>query len=165
MLHVGLAPHSVAARHEYKILHIMWRYPSFHGYRCPIRHECPLNSDSLMSWVTFLQESLVFTDTITTRKRAQHGCLSACKHIIGPFAGFFSGPHTKSLTPPPRYVRSQSWDNQCFAFFVFSPHLSPFIRSSHSLAPFAIPSAQHAWSKWHKGARRSIILQERSGRL
>lgn len=93
--------------------------------------ECPLNSDSLMSRVTFLQESLVFTDTITsTRKQAQQCCLSACKHIICTFPGCFSVPHTETsavFASCGLLIRSQSIlrFNRCFASFVFSPHLSP----------------------------------------
>lgn len=116
--------------------------------------ECPLNSDSLMSRVIFLQVSLVFTHTITsTRKQVQQCCLSACKHIICPFPGCFAVPQAETSAIFPSCgkmaylpIRPQSilGFNQCFASFVFSPHLSPFIRYSHPLVPFAIPTAQHA---------------------
>lgn len=157
-----------------------FRYLSFHGYYHLIRHEFMHMPSGLWQHdqPDDISPRIWATQKTRRRRRKPTGqcCLSACKHVIPFFPVKVFQWRIKMLTFFPSFwsqnlVNDQMFNNLEMQWIFFNllclySLFKSLIRFSDSLAPFAIPSAQHAWSEKHRGAQRSIILlQERSGWL
>ena len=167
------------------MLHMTCRYLSFHGYYHLIRHEVmqlpsglwqrdkpdDISARTCATWRNNNNNSSSKKKLFISR-RTRNRLLSffnSLRHPVirrdGDFLSlFFWGGGGSSFGSPSNVWQSR--DVIDFSPLCLHSLFKSFIRFSHSLAPFPIPSAQHAWSGQHRGAQRSIIpLQERSGWL
>lgn len=133
-----------------EMLNMTFCYLSFHGYSTWLDVKsctCPLDCDSKTSRMTSFQEPVLLStkkQKQKTTKLRQQFCFQVCKPVIT-FHPVYPTNHPANVNSSFFSVDLQFWLLLISPFCLYSLFKS-FIRFSHWLAPFSIPSAQHAWS-------------------